>query len=330
MHRLFSLAALCLLLMGPAASLGAAPLKIIMAGLPVYETYPMLAMAESHCLNDVCAGLEFTPWNNPDQMRALMAGGQAHFMVMPSNVAIKLRANGIKVKLALVSLSSTLWIVSNDGKVSSLQELKGREIAIPFRGDMPEIIFSRVASGLGMDPRRDFKLRYMPTPMDALQQLLIGRVGYAFLAEPVISSAIHRLEKAPPGKSVMRITRAVDMQKEWRKVYPHGPGMMLGAIAVNPEMSRRPEMVERFIEEYQKALQWCRDNPLQTGRLVERRFPFLNAQAVAKSIATMEFKAARADEVKEQLKRFLEITAQNNGKEATAPLSVEDLCWQGR
>ena len=329
LKNIWLLAAICLLVMGSAAQAWSGPKKIIMAGMPVYETYPMLAMAENDCLNDVCAGVEFVPWNNPDQMRSLMAGGQAHFMVMPSNVAVKLRENGIKVKLVLVSLSSTLWIISNDGKVSRLEELKGREIALPFRGDMPEIIFSRIAAGLGMDPRKDFILRYMPTPMDALQQLLIGRVGHAFLAEPIISVAINRLETAPLSKSAKQITRALDMQREWRRVYPHGPDMMLGAIAVTPEMSRCPEIVKRFIAEYQKALKWCRNRPLQTGRLVERRFPFLKAQAVARSIKTMKFKVVRANEVKRQLNKFLDITAQGNTKQGPALLAIEELCWEG-
>lgn len=330
MHRLLSLAALCLLVTAAAASAWAGPKKIVMAGMPVYETYPLLVMAENDCLNDVCVGLEFVPWNNPDQMRALMAGGQAHFMVMASNVVLKLRAKGIKLKLVLVSLSSTLWIISNQGKASRLEELKGRKIALPFRGDMPEIIFSRIASGLGLDPRKDFKLHYMPTPMDALQQLFIGRADYAFLGEPVVSVAIHRLETAPPGKRAIRITRALNMQKEWRRVYPHGPDMMLGSIAVTSEMSRRPEIVERFAAEYQKALQWCQDHPLQTGRLVERRFPFLKAQAVAMSIETMKFKVARASEVKTELKKFLEITAQDNAKQGPVSIAIEDICWQGR
>jgi NitT/TauT family transport system substrate-binding protein len=311
-----------LALTGLACPAWAAPAKLALSGMPVYETYPLLVMAEHGGLKDVCPQVEFTPWNNPDQMRALLAGGQADFAVMPSNVAVRLRANGLQVKLVLASMTPTLWMVSRDGKTARLEDLKGNRIALPFRGDMPEIILERIAAGLGMNARQDFRLRPVSTPMDGLQQLLIGRVDYAFLAEPVISAAMQRMEDDASGTATGRITRAVDMRKEWQRAFPQGPDMILGAVAAAPSVLGHPRVIERFCREYRKALGWCREHPLETGRLVERRFSYMPAQAVARSIKSMRFKVVPAGEVRQDLERFLKII----GGGAEEP-DLEGLCW---
>src|SRR5690606_20702084 len=54
--------------------------RLVLAGPPAAVSFPLLHMVESGALADIAAKVEFTLWNNPDQLRALALDGKADFM----------------------------------------------------------------------------------------------------------------------------------------------------------------------------------------------------------------------------------------------------------
>ncbi|MDV7398169.1 hypothetical protein RZS08_42595, partial [Arthrospira platensis SPKY1] len=102
-------------------------------------------MAESGELADLAERVEFVVWRDPDQLRVLALEGKPRIMAMPSNVAANLHNRGAKLKLLNVSTWGILWLVSRSPDLQTLADLKGEEIAMPFRADMPDIVFHTVA-----------------------------------------------------------------------------------------------------------------------------------------------------------------------------------------
>ncbi|MCZ2407823.1 MAG: ABC transporter substrate-binding protein, partial [Burkholderiales bacterium] len=163
----------------------AAPLpQITLAGPPAIVSAPLIHMAETNALQGVAQRTVFTSWRDPDQLRMMAMGGKADVLAMPSNVAANLYNRGAGVALLNISTWGALWVVTRDAQRKALAAFKGEEIAVPFRGDMPDIVLQLLAARQGLDPLRDFRIRYVPTPMEAMQLLITRRVSHALLSEP--------------------------------------------------------------------------------------------------------------------------------------------------
>jgi NitT/TauT family transport system substrate-binding protein len=68
-----------------------------------------------------------------------------------------------------------LYIVAGDPALSSIESLRGRRIAVPFRNDTPEFVFRRILKAKGMAAGRDLAVETTGTPIEAIQILLAGR-----------------------------------------------------------------------------------------------------------------------------------------------------------
>src|SRR5690606_37766011 len=149
-------------------------------------------MVETGALKDVADTVEMRPWKDPDQLRALALDPKtpANFVAMPSNVAANLYNRGVRLKLINISTWGVLWMVSREAGLKTLADFKGKEIVMPFRADMPDIVFQALAQKQGLDPKKDFNLRYVNNPLDAMQLLITRRADHSLLAEPAVSVAL--------------------------------------------------------------------------------------------------------------------------------------------
>ena len=112
------------------------------------------------------------------------------FMAIPINVAANLYNKGVDLKLLNVSIWGNYGIVSSNPNIKSIKDLKGQTLAVPSRGDMPDIIIQKLLKENGMDYKKDIKIAYMPTPIDGLAMVAKGKIENAFLPEPALSMAI--------------------------------------------------------------------------------------------------------------------------------------------
>lgn len=183
----------------PALGVAAALPQITLAGPPAIVSAPLIHMAETGALKDAAQRTVFTAWRDPDQLRMMAMGGKADVLAMPSNVAANLFNRGAGVTLLNISTWGALWIVTRDAQRKTLADFKGEEIAVPFRGDMPDIVLQLLLTKQGLDPLRDFRIRYVPTPMEAMQLLITRRVSHALLSEPAVSLALRKTRSFPVG-----------------------------------------------------------------------------------------------------------------------------------
>ena len=171
--------------------------RLVLGGPYASVSNPLIRMVQSGALSDLAQHVEFAEWKDPDQLRALALGGKADFMAMPSNVAANLYNRGVPLQLLDINTWGILTIVSRDPDMKTLPDLVGKELVMPFRGDMPDIIFQTLAEQQGIKVGEDIQLRYVATPMDAMQLLLTRRADQALLAEPAISMAFIKAKSLP-------------------------------------------------------------------------------------------------------------------------------------
>ncbi len=288
-------AALCAAVVVLAALVGTAHAqklpRLVLAGPMASVSNPLIHMVESGALADLAERVEFVPWRDPDQLRVMALDGKADVLAMPVNVAANLYNRGARLRLMNVSVWGILWMVSRDPGLATLADFRGKEIAMPFRGDMPDIVFGLVAEAEGLDPRKDLRIRYVATPVDAVQLLVTRQVDHALLAEPAVSMVLRKTRSMPLAPE---LHRSVDLQKEWGRAFARAPRIPQAGIALMGSVKDNAKLAARLQQAYAQSLAWCNAHAAECGRMVAGRFEALSAEAVADSVATGTMSAVPA------------------------------------
>ena len=288
--------------------------KIILSGPMASVSHPLLHMIETGALEDIANKVEFVLWKNPDELRALTLQGGANFIAVPTNVAANLYNKGVDIKLLNVSVWGILGLLTRDKTKKTLADFKGCEIAMPFRADMPDIVFEEIAKKQGLNPKKDFSLRYVGSPIDAMQMLIMRRVDHALLAEPAISIALRKTGSFPLKLVAPDLYRSNMLEKEWGKVFKVDGKIPEAGMAVVGDMIKNDYAIKRFNEEYKKALNWYKTHKKEAGILAVKYIKMLDSDGVADSLEYVQMDDVSAKDAKKDLEFFFNILKNNNPK----------------
>ena len=301
--------------------------KIVIAGPFASISHPVLHMIERGALKDLAKEVEFRLWKNPDELRAIVIKGDVDFVAIPTNTAAILHNKGVDIQLINVPIWGILGMISRDDTLKTLSSYKGKKIAVPFRADMPDIVFSQLLKKQGLDPKKDFELVYVTSPIDAMQMLIMRRVDHALLAEPAISIALRKTKSFPISIVAPDLYRSVDLQQEWAKVFNTTPAIPQAGLAVLPRMKDK-EIINKFLLEYDKSLSWYKSHPKEAGVLVVKTLPMLDAKGVEDSIAHVNFQSATAMESREKLEFFFNVLKEENPKSIGKKLPSDSFYYK--
>lgn len=288
--------------------------KIVFAGPMASVSHPFFHMIQTNALKDIAKNVEFKLWKNPDELRALVLNGDVDFMAIPTNVAANLYNKDVNLKLINVSIWGILGMISRDPNLKTLADFKGKEIAVPFRADMPDIIFTKLLKEQGLDPKKDFKIKYLASAFDAMQMLILRRVDHALLAEPAISIALRKTKSFPMKVIAPDLYRSVDVQEEWARVFKTEAKLPQAGIAVLGESISKKDIIKRFQQEYEKSIAWYKNNPIKAGELVAKNLKMLDKDGVSDSIPNVKLEFVKAIDAKKDLEVFYEILKDGDAK----------------
>ena len=286
--------------------------RLVLAGPPASVSNPLIHMVESGALADLAEQVEFVTWRDPDQLRLMALDGKADVLAMPVNVAANLYNRGAKLRLLNVSTWGMLWLVSRDPTLTQISDLRGKEITVPYRGDMPDILFGLLAEHDGVDVRKDLKIRYVASPIDAMQLLLMRRTDHALLAEPAISMALRKSGSMPLSLVAPDLYRSIDMQQEWGRLLAREARIPQAGIALMASVKDDPAIAARIAHAYADSLAWCNANAEACGTLVAEKVQMLSAEAITDSLAHAQLDPVPAAEAQPAVEFFLEQLLKKN------------------
>lgn len=292
----------------PAAPAAPAPIarraRLRLSGPPAAVSFPLMRLADSRALADVADQVEFALWKSPDQLRAQAIEQSADFVAMPSNVAANLFNRGVPLRLLNISAWGLLWMVSREPGLRTLADFRGKEVVMPFRGDMPDIVFRLLAARQGLDVGKDIALRYVASPLDAMQLLVMRRADHALLAEPAVSVALRKSHSFPIDVVAPALYRSVDLQQEWGRVLGRPPRIPQAGITAAKGLLGDAALLARFERAYTDALHWCQADPGACGTMVARHVSMLSADGVADSVRIDKAAVVSAADARAELEFF--------------------------
>lgn len=284
--------------------------RLVFAAPPASVSNPLIHMLDSGALDDLDADIDFTLWTNPDQLRALVMQGEVDFVAIPTNVAANLYNRGAPVQLLNVSTWGALWMVSRTPGLQTLADFKGKEIAIPFRADMPDIVFTALAERQGLNPRKDFQLRYTASPMDAVQMLVMRQVDHALLAEPAVSMALRKTGSFPLSLVAPELHRSVNLQTQWGELMGGEARIPQAGLAALGKTRSDAQLLKRIEQAYAQSANWCFEQPLPCGQMVARRIEMLSPEAIADGLQAQPRHYASAAQARDELEVFFQLLLQ--------------------
>ena len=281
--------------------------KIVVAGPFATVSHPMILMQKNDVLKDLGKEIEFKVWRNPDELRALALNSDVDFIAVPTNVAANLYNKGVDIKLLNVSVWGILGMLTRDKSLKKLSDFKDKEIVMPFKFDMPDIVFKEIVKAQGFDYKKDFKLKYVSSPIDAMQMLIMRRVDHALLAEPATSIALRKTKSFPLKVVAPELYRSADLQKEWGEVFKIESKIPQAGIAYLGETTGKKEIIDRFMLEYKKALAWYKNNPEKSSEIIVKALPMLEEKGLADSIKYVNIDSVKSNDSKKDLEFFFDI-----------------------
>ena len=247
----------------PARAGGLAGLQVL--GAPNASTIVLVRVLESPAWQAVAPDSQFRLWRDTDELRAGIVSGETRLFTTPSHVPALFANRGVPVRLLAIISMGHLYVVSDDARVGSLADLRGRRVTAFFRNDMPDLVFRALLRKEGLEPERDLEIDYVATPMEAAQLAIAGRASTVLLSEPPATMAINMAAHA--GRVLYR---GISLQAEWGRHFGH-PRIPMAGVALHQSLiDEAPEVLAALRNGLPEAERWVAANPDQAGALAER------------------------------------------------------------
>lgn len=199
--------------------------RLALYGPPAGPTITLAHAVGAGALADLAADISLTVWRNPDELRAGLTSGSIDLSVVPAQAAAALYNRGMGLRLVNVMTNGLLYVLAEEGSISSFAGLAGKKLAVPFPNDTPDFITRALLASRGVE--KDVEIVPAGSPMEAAQMLLTGRIDAAVLSEPV--ATVVGIKAKEGDRSISRV---LDLQQEWGNETGLGPIVPQAGLAV--------------------------------------------------------------------------------------------------
>lgn len=245
-------------------------------------------------------------WRNPDQLRAGVASGEFKVMMSPSNVGVNLRNQGQNIAMFNNLTNGIVATLSKDEKIKNLEDLEGKKVIMPFKNDMPDIVFRVLCKKHGIDISK-IDVTYTSTPPEVVSHFLSKDYDIAFLPEPMASACILKGKKMG-----MDIKRSFSTVETWAKTFNTKPLLPQAGIIVNLDFyEKNISLFNTLQSDLQNALSWILQNRQSAAEIGSNYLP-APIPALANSFEYSNLAATRARDIKEEAMKFFEIIMEFN------------------
>lgn len=252
---------------------------------------------------------ELKIWKTPDQLRAGVASKTFKVMMSPSNVGVNLKNQNQNVAMLNILTESIQNIITKDENIKELGDLEGKKMIMPFKNDMPDLIFHALCKKQGVDVSK-IDITYTTTPPESMLMLLKSDDYVAsILPEPMGSAAIFKGKKLG-----VPIYRSIAIHKEWGRTFNTSNSIPQAGMIVDVDYyNSHTQDFEIFHEDLKDALAWLNNNKQSAAEIATAYLP-ANKIVIANSFEHANLCVKKASDIREEIMEFFEIMYEFNPK----------------
>ncbi|WP_425446772.1 ABC transporter substrate-binding protein [Dethiothermospora halolimnae] len=283
-------------------------------------------MGMSKLMEDVKKGdsnldLNFSVYGAPDQLIGKITSGEVDIAAVPSNMASILynKTKG-NVKLAGINTLGVLYILDTTGEIETMEDLKGKTIYASGKGATPDYIIRYLLKENGIDPEKDVTLDFKSQHAELAAQVASGDAPIALLPQPHVTTATMKNKD---------VKIAINLTEEWEKVKGKNSKLAMGAIIVNKDVAKKnKDAVNKFLDEYEKSINWVNDNHEDAGKLIEKHGILPKAKLAKMAIPKSNIVFIDSEKSQEVLKDFYKVLFEFNPKSLGGKIPNEDFYYE--
>ncbi|CAD7286896.1 ABC transporter substrate-binding protein [Campylobacter suis] len=247
-------------------------------------------------------------WKSPDQLRAGVANGTMKVTMAPSNVGANLAAQGLNFGMLNILTNGLLNVLAKDDSVRNFEDLAGKKIIMPFKNDMPDIVFQALCAKRGMDFSK-LNVTYSQTPPEAIAMFLQKDFDVVLSIEPMSSAAILR------GKRMgVDVVRALELPKIWGESFNTKPIIPQAGIIVDTKFyNSNMKLFDTLHGDLTNALSWIMQNKQSAAEIGANYLP-APVPALVSSFERSNLSVTKASEIGNEILAFFEIIFKLNPK----------------
>lgn len=236
----------------------------ISVGVPTAPpALPVLHMMDAQLLGENVT-IDLNVWNAPEELLAMVQGGEHDMYAFPLTVVSTLYNKGLDVRLMNVNTWGVTYFLTTDPDFTTWSDLAGKTVYIPLQSSPPDALTQYFLNEAGLTVGEDVEVIYASTA-EVASLLASGQAEYATLIEPQVTSAMNQNSE---------IRRALSFEEEWQRVT--GTDTMIlnaGFGTTQAFIDENPDLVAQFQEAYAESVQWVLDNPAEAAALAEAAIP---------------------------------------------------------
>lgn len=262
----------------------------------------------------------FTMAAQADELLPLMVKGEMDIALVPANVASVLY-NKMQGQLAVIDINTlgVLYMVTGDGTIESVEDLKGRTIYLTGKGTTPDYVLHYILSENGMT-EADYTLEYKSEASEVAALLAEKPQAVGLLPQPFVTAACIQNEA---------LKVVLDMNEEWTKLQGEdGSRVVTGVTVVRKEFLKEHEAaVKVFLKEHEESTGAINED-VQTGASLAVAAGIAAKEAIAqKAIPACNITCMQGAEMQQALSGYLEVLFEQNPESVGGALPGEDFYY---
>lgn len=216
-------------------------------GLPALSLAKMMSTTKK--LDGV--QLEYKIEKLSDALVVDMLKREGDIAIVPSNFSAQLYNKNLNYKVLGTVGWGSFYVVSREN-ISSLEELKGKEIYTFGKGLTPDIIFQVILKSKGID-LKDIKINYLSSGNELAALYLGKKADTIVIPEPMLSKILTK----NLGTNIVS-----NLNDEWKNLSNSDLGYPQATLVIKEEIyNSNPKIVESFVQKLKSSIAFLYKNP---------------------------------------------------------------------
>ena len=255
-----------------------------------------------------------------DEILPKMISKELDIALVPSNVASVLynKTKGA-VKVIDINTLGVLYAVSQDEAIASINDLKGKRILVTNKGTTPDYVLQYLLNqnNISLD---EVNIEYKSEAQEVAALLKEDGASVGILPQPFATACSISNEE---------LNVVLDLNKEWETAPKNDDSMLVtGVTVVRTEfLLDNKDAVDTFLKEHEASAKFVETNPDETAKMVVDA-KIIEKEPLAKAaIPKCNVTFITKDEMKANLKGYLEVLFNLNPESVGGSLPDEDFYY---
>ncbi len=240
--------------------------------------------------------VDVTIFSSHSQANTLFLRGDIPILVTGLSVGINFFNNGVPIQIVNSYVSGLTYLVTRDKAVTSLKELQGQEIYLPFEGAPIEEITKFFAQQEGVQWGDELRPMYAPL-QSTLKLMKQGKIAAAPLPQPLATIAAAQ----------ENIFLSFGYKDKWESITGQTDGYpQVGTFVKKEWAERHHDLIASLHQELERALRMIKDDPEQAVQQTQEVFQF-PAPVLLASLKNISFALTTATVLQHDIEEYYQL-----------------------